>query len=243
MNIRIGITDTASRYENYPAWVKGQRTDVEIVRLSAAQNNAHEVETCHAVVFTGGVDVHPRFYGKTDENYPKAPYTFDTLRDEFELDVFKRAQSKGLPVLGICRGLQLINVALGGTLVIDLETAGKEDHTRHGLTDGVHNITLLKNSLLFACSRELSGTVNSAHHQAIGKIAPGLKITAYSPDLVPEAAEYADKEGKPWMLLVQWHPERLHQNDPGNPLEIEIRKAFFEAIDTQLRIPDTYRDE
>lgn len=230
MGIRIGITDTASRYENYPAWVKGQRGDVEIVRLSASDNNVHEVETCLAVVFTGGVDVHPRFYGKSDENYAKAPDVFDLRRDEFELDVFRRAKAKGLPILGICRGLQLINVALGGTLVPDLETAGKEDHTRHGMTDGVHDVTVLKNSLLFGAAQELTGTVNSAHHQSIGKVAPELKITAYSPDLVPEAAEYAEKEGKPWMLLVQWHPERLHQNDPGNPLETEIRNAFFNAI-------------
>lgn len=232
MGIRIGITDTASRYENYPAWVKGLRTDVEIVRLSAAENNAHEAESCQGIVLTGGVDVHPKFYGKSDENYAKAPDVFDTKRDAFELDVFKRAGEKGLPVLGICRGLQLVNVALGGTLVPDLETAGKEDHTRHGMTDGVHDVTVLKNSLLFGAVQELTGTVNSAHHQAIGKLAPGLKITAYSPDLVPEAAEYAEKEGKPWMLLVQWHPERLHLNDPGNPLETEIRNAFFKAIGT-----------
>jgi len=228
--IRIGITDTASRYENYPAWIKGQRTDIEIVRLSAAAGNAHEAETCQGILFTGGVDVHPKFYGKTDENYAKAPDQFDVARDEFELDVFNRARAANLPVLGICRGLQIINAALGGTLVADLETAGKEDHTRHGLTDGVHEVTILKNSRLFECAQELTGTVNSAHHQSIGKIAPTLKITAYSPDMVPEAAEYADRENNHWMMLVQWHPERLHQNDPGNPLETEIRNVFFKQL-------------
>lgn len=230
MTIRIGITDTASRYENYPAWIKGPRNDVEIVRLSADADNAHETADCDGIVFTGGVDIHPRFYGKTGENYANAPDEFDIRRDEFELDVFRRAQSVDIPVLGICRGLQLINAALGGTLVPDLEMAGKEDHTRHGMTDGIHEVTILKGSLLFECAGELSGTVNSAHHQAIGKTAPGLKVTAYSPDLVPEAAEYADKHGKSWLLLVQWHPERLHRNDPGNPLETGIRDAFFRQI-------------
>ena len=230
MAIRIGITDTASRYGNYPAWIKGRRNDVEIVRLSADTGNAHEAAECDGIVFSGGVDIHPRFYGKTDEKYALAPDEFDIRRDEFELDVFRRAQTAHIPILGICRGLQLINVALGGTLVADLETAGKEDHTRHGMTDGVHDVTILKGSLLFQCAGELTGTVNSAHHQAIGKTAPGLKVTAYSPDLVPEAAEYADKDGKSWMLLVQWHPERLHLHDPGNPLETGIRDAFFKQI-------------
>ena len=234
MSIRIGITDTASRYENYPKWIKGDRSDIEIVKLSAAQNNLQDVETCHGIIFSGGVDIHPKFYGKITEDYYKAPDVFDIARDEFELAVFNRTQELKKPVLGICRGLQLINVALGGSLVLDLETAGKEDHTRHGMTDGIHDVTVLKNSLLFECVQALTGTVNSAHHQSINKIAPVLKITAYSPDMVAEAAEYKDRENKPWMMLVQWHPERLHQNDPGNPLEIEIRKAFLHHVSASL---------
>lgn len=230
MAIRIGITDTASRYENYPKWIKGDRADIEIVKLSASANNAHEVDTCHGVIFSGGVDIHPKFYGKTTEDYYKAPDVFDITRDEFELAIFKRTQELKKPVLGICRGLQLINVALGGTLILDLETSGKEDHTRHGMTDGIHDVTVIKNSLLFEYTKEFVGTVNSAHHQSINKIAPALKITALSPDMVAEAAEYKERENNSWMMLVQWHPERLHQTDPGNPLEMEIRNAFLQVL-------------
>jgi len=231
MPIRIGITDTSSRYENYPKWIKGERADIEIVKLSADLNNLYELDSCQGIIFSGGVDVHPKFYGKTDENYFRAPDEFNVPRDEFELSVFKRTQELNIPVLGICRGLQIINVALGGTLVPDLESVGKEDHTRHGMTDGIHEVTIIKKSFLFDYTKELNGTVNSAHHQAIGKVSPELKITAYSPDMVAEAAEYKEKENNPWMMLVQWHPERLHQTDPGNPLEKAIRDAFLGALD------------
>lgn len=229
MKLKIGITDTASRYENYPAWIKGGSADIEIIRLSHSENNAHEVETCQGVVFSGGVDIHPKLYGRSDISYPGSPDKFDTKRDEFELEVFRQCRIHQKPVLGICRGMQLINVALGGSLYLDLETVGKEDHTRHGLTDGIHEVTLIKNTLLFEISKEICGTVNSAHHQAVNKIAPSLKISAYSPDRVAEAAEYTEPDGKHWLLLVQWHPERLHHNDPGNPLESEIRNAFLEV--------------
>lgn len=233
MSLRIGITDTTSRYENYPRWIKGDRNDIEIVKLSAQENNLQAIETCDGVIFSGGVDIHPSYYGKNTDDYYKAPDAFDRVRDDFELAAFALCKAQKKPILGICRGLQIINVALGGTLVLDLESVGKEDHTRHGLTDGIHDVTLIKNSFLFACSLALNGTVNSAHHQSINKVAPNLKITAFSPDMVAEAAEYKDKESEPWLMLVQWHPERLHQTDPGNPLEAGIRKAFLDAISSQ----------
>jgi putative glutamine amidotransferase len=231
MSLTIGITDTSSRYENYPAWIKGGRTDIEIIRLSHSENNAHEVDKCHGIVFSGGVDIHPKWYGRSDISYPGSPDSFDVRRDEFELEVLRRVRILNLPILGICRGMQLINVALGGSLFLDLETMGKNDHTRHGLTDGIHDITVVKNSLLFSVTRELQGMVNSAHHQALNKVAPILRITALSEDHVAEAAEFKEPGGKPWMLLVQWHPERLCNTHPGNPLEADVRKAFLNATE------------
>lgn len=229
MDIVIGITDTASRYENYPAWITGNRTDIEIVKLSASLDNAHETTRCHGVLFSGGVDIHPKFYGFTNEKYAGAPDEFDLQRDEFEFSVFEIVRKHRIPALGICRGLQLINIALGGTLIPDLQTIGKLDHTRHGLVDGVHDVETNKDSLLYSITGTKQSTINSAHHQAIDKIAPTLNITAYSPDNVPEAAEYADFANNPWLLLVQWHPERLFQTNPGSPLEKEIQAAFLQA--------------
>lgn len=235
MSLIIGITDTSSRYENYPAWVKGGRTDIEIIRLSHSENNAHEVDKCHGVLFSGGVDLHPKWYGRSETSYTGSPDSFDLKRDEFEMDVLRRARTINIPILGICRGMQLINVALGGSLFLDLETMGKNDHTRHGLTDGIHDITVVKNSLLFSITNELQGTVNSAHHQAVNKVSPMLRVTALSEDHVAEAAEFKEAEGKPWMLLVQWHPERLRHTHPGNPLEADIRKAFLQAAENHKK--------
>lgn len=227
--LRIGVTFSESRYENYPKWIKGDDDDIEIVELSWKKQNWDEIEDCDGIVLTGGVDTCPRFYENDRTEYPNKPNDWNEERDEFEMHVFETALNFDHPVLAICRGLQLVNVALGGDLIQDLEEAGKQDHRRHGDIDGQHNIEITTGSLLNSITGAKSGEINSAHHQAIGNLSDELMVNAISPDGVIEGVEWKEKEGEPWMLCVQWHPERMKDKD-SSPLSKNIREQFLEAV-------------
>ncbi|MCE9538839.1 MAG: gamma-glutamyl-gamma-aminobutyrate hydrolase family protein [Bacteroidetes bacterium] len=228
MHLKIGITITEARYSNYPLWIKGDNSDIEIIQLS--QTNSEDLKKCDGIVLSGGIDTHPKFYKNKCITYQFAPKEYDVARDEFELHVFKIAQEKNIPVLAVCRGMQLVNIALGGDLIQDIEESGKLDHRRHD-KDGVHEITVVKDSLFYAVTGIASGTINSAHHQALGKIASDLKVSAFSPDGIAEAAEWKNKADKPFLLCVQYHPERLAQQQPENPFTRNIRNEFLKAVE------------
>ena len=227
--IRIGVTFSEARYENYPKWIKGDDADIEIVELSWEKQNWDDIEDCDGIVLTGGVDTCPRFYESERTEYPNKPAEWNEARDEFEMHVFETALNFDHPVLAICRGLQLVNVSLGGDLVQDLEEAGKNDHRRHGEVDGQHAVSISENTLLKEVAGSTSGNINSAHHQAVGRVSDELMVSAVSPDGVVEAIEWKVKEGEPWLLAVQWHPERMLDKE-SNPLSKNIREKFLEAV-------------
>jgi putative glutamine amidotransferase len=228
MQLTIGITATEARYENYPQWIKGGDVNITVIQLSS--ETAGELNKCDGIILSGGVDTHPSFYGSKRLDYPLAPDTFNIERDTFELAVFNYSQKNAIPVLAICRGMQLINIALGGDLVQDIQESGKLDHRRHGGKDGEHEINVIKNSMLYTITGCEKGIVNSAHHQALGKIAPALQVTAFSADGVAESAEWKETVNKSFLLCVQWHPERLAQEQPDNPFTKTIREQFLKAV-------------
>lgn len=226
--MKIGLTFTETRWENYPKWIKGNDDNIEIVELHWEKHDKDEVwdlvEDCDAIVLTGGVDIHPRFYGNERLEFPNGDGKFNEERDEFEMHVFETALNFKLPILAICRGLQLVNVALGGDLIQDLEEAGKKNHRRMNDVDDEHSISISNNSLLKEVVGSTTANVNGAHHQAIGKLSDELLATAVSEDGVIEAVEWKDKEGESWMLAVQWHPERMKQDEVCSK---NIREAFL----------------
>jgi putative glutamine amidotransferase len=224
--ITIGVTHSEARYENYPKWIKGNDADIEIIELSAENQNWDQIEDCDGILLTGGIDIHPQFYDSANNKYPFAPDTFNQKRDEFEMHVFETALNLEHPILAICRGHQLVNVALGGTLLQDLEDKN-ETHKRTE-EDKQHDIKVDAGTLLQSVSGD-SGTINSAHHQAIAELSDELMANSYSPDGVIEGAEWLDKEDKPWLLTVQWHPERIADSDT-NPFSKNIREAFIKAV-------------
>jgi len=228
MHLNIGITDTETHYPNYPAWIKSDNSDIEIIRLTP--KNIVDLEKCDGIVFSGGIDTHPKFYKNRCLNYQFAPRKFNAVRDEFELRVFKYAQEKNIPVLAVCRGMQLVNVALGGDLIQDIEEIGKLNHRRNGDVDRMHEMKVMNDSLMYELAEDENVIINSAHHQGLGKIANDLKVTAFSPDGIAEAAEWKNKKDKPFLLCVQFHPERLARQQEGSLLSHNIRKLFLKAV-------------
>ena len=224
--ITIGVTVTEARYENYPKWIKGDDDSIEIIELSAEDQNWDQIEECDGILLTGGIDMHPQFYDSANLRYPFAPENFNVARDEFEMHVFETALNLEHPILAICRGHQLVNVALGGNLTQDLG-AGNDIHKRTE-EDKQHDIKTVSGSLLQVISGD-SGHINSAHHQAINELSDELITNSFSPDGVIEGAEWKDKEDKPWLLAIQWHPERILDKET-NPFSKNIREAFIKAV-------------
>jgi putative glutamine amidotransferase len=165
------------------------------------------LDAVSGLVLTGGEDVAPWRYGEPPH---RALGTVNEARDAFELALTTAARSRGLPTLAICRGIQVLNVALGGTLVQDIPTQCPAAHA-HAPNGGrgarVHEVVVDSGSRLARAVGTGRLTVNSAHHQAIGRAAAGLRITARSTDGVIEGAEWRGDDW--WAVGVQWHPEEL----------------------------------
>ena len=225
----IGMTD-GRMYELYANWVKGNDNSLEIIRIGYGLDNFEEVKKCEAMVFTGGEDVHPKHYNQLDYLSYCAPVDFDERRDDFELKLMQYVQTKQLPLLGICRGLQLINVFFGGTLIPDLPSWGKFNHAKlpNGAL-GEHDVYVNRQSQLFDFVGCTEGMINSLHHQSADKIGKGLVASAISKDGVVEALERRDKQDEPFLMLVQWHPERME--DMNSPFVKNIRAGFLKAIE------------
>lgn len=169
---------------------------------------ARALDGVDGLILTGGEDMDPAWY-----NAERSPLCHPPSRerDLFELALFATARQRELPILGICRGIQVINVALGGSLYQDLpsERPGPVDHNRAGSrSDRSHAVRLEPGSLAAEALGAESISVNSFHHQAIRDLAPALVATGWSEDGLIEAVESG--EGQPWMLAVQWHPEEMY---------------------------------
>jgi putative glutamine amidotransferase len=229
MKKRIGISYSELNNQNYPRWFAEDdlKDDLEIVELSFLKNNTADIASCDGFVLTGGIDVDPILYeGSTV--YPNYPRSFSAERDQFEATIYKYAQEHHKPLLAICRGLQLVNVLCKGTLIQDLgdDTLNK---THKGGPDKQHPVLIKKDSLLFNITGVEAGEVNSAHHQAIDTLGEGLMSNCHAPDGTMEGIEWADKKDKPFMLAIQWHPERM-DNKENNPLSQKLKEQFLEAV-------------
>jgi putative glutamine amidotransferase len=168
------------------------------------------------MVFTGGYDIDPHKYG--GQPHPKVMH-IDQDRDELELQLVEIMIEQGLPILGICRGLQVINVAMGGTLYEDLpqQFPSSIQHNNHDMPrDHLSHLVAVENdSLLARIMTSKQVQVNSLHHQGVRKLGNHLLPTAYSPDGLVEAFELP---GIPFGLAVQWHPEELQEHETQRKL-------------------------
>ena len=209
--LRIGVT----RWEEFP----GGRIENywEAVEAAGAERiDLHEplatLAGLDGLVLTGGLDVDPARYGEA--SHPKVKRV-DPERDAFELRLLSEALERDLPVLAICRGHQLLNVAFGGSLLQHIEG---DSHRAHYETDGYpsrwHDVRIEPGSKLFELLQAEEPAVNSRHHQAVTPegLAPALRAVAISPDGLVEAVESREHR---WVLGVQWHPERPEPEHAG----------------------------
>ena len=232
MKKKIGISYTKTSFDHYWNWItkEDMQNDLELVLLSFEKSNTEDIYKCHGFILTGGVDVHPGFYNGKPV-YNNNPGAFQPERDGFEENIYRYSQEKKLPVLGICRGMQLINVLEGGKLIQDLDN-GNERHRKEA-ADKEHNVVAENGTLLYKITNAHNGCVNSAHHQAIDPNAIGknLSVNAYDDDneKIIEGLEFKNKAGKAFMLCVQWHPERM-KNKEENPFSENIKQQFLTAV-------------
>ena len=219
----IGITSSAVEAVNKPRWPSRYDFDfmkraysksvidaggipVPLANIPERSVIADYVGMIDGLILTGGDDMNPRHFGQ--KPHPSIVLTAPE-RDEFELGIVKMAKSKKKPILGICRGLQVINIALGGTIYQDLtcapfKTINHADPKERGgifhkanIEDGSNLLKIVKSPIL---------DVNSSHHQIIEKLGRHLKAVAFSEDGVIEAIESSEPG---FLLAVQWHPEKI----------------------------------
>lgn len=193
------------------------------------------VGMAHALVLTGGEDVDPARYGQ--EPHPELG-TVNRPRDEAELAALEEALARRMPVLAICRGCQLLNVGMGGTLFQDLpsQRPGRVHHEQTApWNHRWHHATVREGSGL----RRIFGTdelfINSFHHQAVDALAPGLEATVLSEDGVVEGVE---APGYPWVYGVQWHPERGEADAPGDQRDPD-RRLFWALVQAAREYGET----
>lgn len=185
-----------------------------------------QVSRFDGILFQGGDDISPELYNET-----KDPLCHDTNRamDDNHIAIFRAALRHNIPIMGICRGCQLINVASGGSMYQDLTLrdlpAGVQSDIHEAYDNWslpvAHKITVEKNTVLYNIMNKEELGVNSLHHQTIKKVAPGFKVTARSPDGTIEGIEKVSKNE--WIVGYQFHPEALvHKSDDFLPLWTEF---------------------
>ncbi len=178
------------------------------------------------LVLTGGEDIGPEHFGQAPHPAMGTPHA---ARDEYEIALSRAARDRRVPTLAICRGAQIVNVALGGTLIQDIPSL-RPSAANHDLsarrTERVHEIAIERDSSLAGVVGDTSITVNSSHHQSIDAVAKGLRGSATSPDGVIEAVEPTSKDW--WMIAVQWHPEELTAT--SEPWDRRLFSSFAEAV-------------
>lgn len=186
------------------------------------------LDAVDGLVLTGGEDVDARHYHATPHS---ANGPVHAARDAAELALARAARDRGKPTLAICRGIQVVNVAFGGTLLQDIpsEVGATINHDPNARTTRVHTVDLTPDSSIAKVAGTTRLDVNSSHHQSVDRVAAGFRVTGRAPDGVVEAMESTDPQW--WMVGVQWHPEELIETPE------DWDRRLFEAFATRCCPP------
>lgn len=200
---------------------------IVIPPLASPRQSRAILERVDGLLLTGGEDVDPALYGQDRIEKCGQP---NNARDETEIALSLAARALGKPVLAICRGPQVLNVAFGGTLIQDIpsQVPGALNHNAEDeRCSRVHDVLIEPDSLTAKAMGAIRISVNSLHHQSVKDVAPGFKVTATSPDGIVEAIEWDGTDW--WAMAVQWHPEEM--NDAPEPWDRGLFRAFADRLD------------
>jgi putative glutamine amidotransferase len=223
--MKIALTKASPNYIN---WITKGDTSVIVIDLNnlKPEEAIQELQNCSGLVLTGGGDIDPALYHYPDNE--KVCKDVDLDRDILEKAVIGEALTLKMPILGICRGEQMLNVFTGGSLITDIPSFMKmKDEVNHQCDDYLHcyhAVRLDPGSLLRNIIGFDTGFVTSNHHQAIERLGNGLNINAHSPDNIIEGIEWKEPRGKSFMVGVQWHPERM---DTSNAFSGKLLQRFI----------------
>lgn len=185
------------------------------------------LKSCHALLLTGGDDIYPAWYGRESDTSKCSG--FDRRRDTLEMRLIGTALEYGMPIVGICRGHQVLNVWFGGTLYADIpeELPDAIVHRCDDYLNCFHSVRIESATLLGKITRIDSAVVTTNHHQSVREMAGPLKANAWSPDGIVEGLERKVKGNNSFILGVQWHPERMERSNPlsGYIADILIARA------------------
>ncbi len=222
--IGIPAVDSAAKYkfENYKNAIE-QHGGVVRFLVQDEQSIEEFIAGIDGLLLPGGGDLDPKNFNQ--EWHPTLKHVNED-RDELELSIFKHAIEKDTPTIGICFGIQIMNVAMGGDIYQDIESEYPQQaltHPKVGGEDSLHEIEIEPCSLLSKLVGKSKDFVNSAHHQALDNIGEGFVVTARSSDGIVEAVEDPSKR---FVVGVQYHPERMLETDEFR----EHRRKLFEAF-------------
>ncbi len=216
----IGITYSETMFDEYLKWLDHFNADYCV--LDYRSSDAFSTfDKCKALILTGGIDIYPELFNDWDSKPDAVKYNPE--RDGFEFKILESAVCRNLPVLGICRGCQFINVYFNGSLIFDIESVRKVNH--RALDDKkmrLHSVNVVEDSVLYNITGKKEGVVTSSHHQSVDRPGEGIRITSKSPDGIVESIEHSDK----FILGVQWHPECLENFD--DPFSKNLIMKFIE---------------
>ncbi len=228
--VTIGFSKATgeAKYQLYIQWLKSIDSSFDYINFygKSIPEALPLLELCSGFVITGGADVHPSRYNRSEE---VVRCECDPYRDALELALIEKAIELNMPLLAICRGEQILNVSQGGDLIVDLEADYGNAVSHRSKNDQLmyHQVNLETSSSLYKISKVDSFDVVSVHHQAVKTLAPCFRPTAFANDNIIEAYEWLHPEGKGYLSAVQWHPEK---GDFRNLLSQAIGKEFLAEI-------------
>lgn len=223
--LRVGVSKNSDLFID---WLRGASPSIEVIDLFLLpeEESLIALKQCGGLILSGGPDLDPISYGKPEKG---SICRVDVERDRREWIFALAAIELKIPILGVCRGFHLLNVIFGGTLIADIPTETTSDVTHRDEEEmAYHVISITEKTLLSSIAPAYRLFVNSNHHQAIDRLADPFIPSARSNDQLIEAFEWKEKNNKPFLLAVEWHPKYM-----THPFSKHIAEAFVNAVKNQ----------